>query len=132
MDKNQFYEDTKMFFQDGILTQIYETENFCICNMCNAAYVVYDFGKVAPGQSHNGLIASVNQVKEMIADEAFYVKWVTYLAENNKWQELSMPLNDRSYVILSEFKRKADLSGPTNGVDLEFEASIKASQRRNM
>ena len=116
-----FWQENKPFFDAGVLRTVYAGEEFCVCNMCNSSYVTFDLVKLLPGESRHGLRTTINQVKAMVEDPGYYLRWLDHLKQNDGWQMRLVELDEPTLAWMKSLKAQTDLSGPSAKVDLKYE-----------
>ena len=118
---NEFWQENRPFFDAGVLRIIYSGEHFCICNMCNSAYVTFDLTKLLPEESRHGLRTTINQVKAMVEDPGYYLRWLEHMRQNDTWQMRLVALDAPTLEWMKSLKAHTDASGPSTKVDLKYE-----------
>ena len=116
-----FWQENKPFFDAGVLRIVFAAEEFCICNMCNSAYVTFDLVKLLPEESRHGLRTTINQVKALVEDSGYYLRWLEYMRQNDTWQMRLVALDEPTLEWMKSLKAQTDISGPSTKVDLKYE-----------
>lgn len=119
---NEFWQENRPFFDAGVLRIVYSAETFCICNMCNSAYVTFDLVKLLPTESRHGLRTTINQVKALAEDPGYYLRWLDHLRQNDTWQMRLVALDEQTIDWMKSLKAQTDISGPSAKVDLKLES----------
>lgn len=131
INANEFWQENRAFFDAGVLRMIYSTDTFCICNMCNSAYVTFDLVKLTGGETRFGLRTTLNQVKALVEDEGYYLRWLDHLKQNDSWQMRLVALDEATLAWMKTLKAQTDLTGPSSKVDLHLENRLYQKNRKN-
>lgn len=121
---SEFWQENRPFFDAKVLRIIYTGEKFCICNMANSSYVTFDLSRQEPGAVRTGLRSTVNQVRALVEDEGYYLRWLDHLYKNNTWQKRLVKLDQETLTWMQALKMDTDANGPGSYVDLELENQI--------
>ena len=89
--------------------------------MCNSAYVTFDLVKLLPEESRHGLRTTINQVKALVEDSGYYLRWLEYMRQNDTWQMRLVALDEPTLEWMKSLKAQTDISGPCTKVDLKYE-----------
>lgn len=121
---NDFWQENRPFFDAGVLRIVYAGENFCVCNMCNSAYVTFDLVKIPAGETRYGLRTTVNQFKSMVDDGDYYLRWLEHLYQNDSWRKRLVALDHPTLAWMVGMKQFTDVEGPSDYVDLKLEDKL--------
>lgn len=133
--KESFYNDSDLFFQEGILREIYSTDTFSICNVANHNYAFFPFSTsesrlfTSKKEGHLGIFISINFLRKVLNDNSNLANLA--LIDKANMKKLSFRLNDKNYIALKQLKEKTDLNGPSSEIDLAMEAKLLNSKKRN-
>ena len=122
---NEFWQENRTFFDAGVLRIVYAAENFCVCNMCESAYITFDLVRIAPQETRYGLRTTVNQFKSMADDEDYYLRWLEHLYEKGTWQKRLVALDQPTLSWMISMKQFTDAEGPGAHVDVKFEEKLQ-------
>ena len=128
---NEFWQDNRSFFDEGVLRIVYSSENFCVCNMCDSAYVTFDLVRIAPNEIRYGLRTTVNQFKSMVDDPDYYLRWLEHLYDNGTWQKRLVALDRPTLAWMRSMKEYTDAEGPSAYVDLKLEEKLQRRKGRH-
>lgn len=126
---DEFFQENRPFFEAGVLRLVYSGETFVICNMCNHAYVTFDLVRIPSTDTRHGLRTTINQVKAMVEDNGYYIRWLDHLYQNNTWQMRLVALDEPTLNWMKNLKARTDASGPSAKVDPGYERWL---YQRNM
>lgn len=124
--KEKFYIDSKLFFEENLLKELYSSENLCICNIADQCYGVFPYLDTKEGQAC--LLITSQQVKLMINDETFLNRLINDL-DNKSLTSKTITLNQRTFELMRKMKATNDIKGPTKDIDFDMEASLLAKNK---
>lgn len=124
--KEKFYNDSKVFFEENLLNELYSSENLSICNLANQCYGVFPYMDTKEGQAC--LLVTSNQVQLIANDETFFNRLISGL-DKKVLNERSIALNERTLELMRKMKATNDINGPTKDIDLEMEEQLKAKNK---
>jgi hypothetical protein len=129
----EFYKNAPLFFDEGLVREVFIDDDFCICNISNYVYAFFPFpktffekrdfkkngycGMVIPKSMASLLIEDISNIKLLAA------------CDSKEINDLSFRLNDKSYLILKKYKMQTDLNGPTKEIDFEMEKEIMSKSK---
>lgn len=126
LKKEKFYIDSKLFFEENLLKELYSSENLCICNIADQCYGVFPYLDTKEGQAC--LLITSQQVKLMINDETFLNRLINDL-DNKSLTSKTITLNQRTFELMRKMKATNDIKGPTKDIDFDMEASLLAKNK---
>lgn len=120
MDKQGFYEEAKKFFDEGIIYEIYSTDDFCICNVADTSYAAFIYKKSNIG--FTGLLLSSSGVKKIVKDNSYLGKLVNSM-DDEFFRKMLIALDDKTLDFLRKVKneRKIDRDNPKIDYSMEQE-----------
>lgn len=121
---NEFWQESRAFFDARVLRIVYSAETFVICNMSNYAYVTFDLVKLSPGMKRYGLRTTINQVKSMVEDEGYFIRWLAHMRDTDTWRKRLVALDEPALDWMRQLKSQTDQNGPTDRVDLNYENQL--------
>lgn len=126
--KEEFYEDTKRFYDAGLLRDVYVDDIKCICNASNNHYICFPYFKSEKSNSQIGFMFQAEHLKTLISDKFFIYKLIYEKDQDfiNKWSCLT---NDKLFNALLERKKQTDVEGPSKFVDLALEEEIMKKEK---
>lgn len=125
-NKEIFYKDSMAFFEAGLLKEIYSSDELCICNIANQCYGVFPYVKTPSGQSC--LLIIPKHVKEIIENPSFLTMLVNSL-DHKTLVSRSIALNNKTFKLMEEMKKRNDINGPTKDIDFEMEEELMAKNK---
>ena len=128
-NRENFIKLTSKFFEAGLLKEIYNIGNVSICNMANTSYVLFSYDMYDENiQNYSGIMFNGKKIKEVVNNpELVLIGFMN--GDLNKKRNLLVPLTEKSFSIMQDFKNKTDITGPTQDIDLEFEENLKQKSR---
>lgn len=117
--KNLFYKYYNELNQEGLMKEIYNCEDFSICNLANSCYVVFTY------KLHQnypvGVLFPQSFLREIIYDSKNLGKiWHSFNRESRK--NSAVVLDPETITILRDIKKRTDAQGPE--IDLEYEERL--------
>ncbi len=115
----EFYKTvTKRFFDEKLLTLLYEDEFFAMCNASNHCYLFFPYYIV----DYAILLDQPNALRCMLDVFRYCVSIGNW--DDEQFRKLTAIINDKLFNILKEVKEGTDLNGPSKFVDLELDKLI--------
>lgn len=119
INKEDFYNRTRIFFEEGLMNEIYSSEKISICNVANALYLVFNYTVSNLGAI--GIHLEPKYIEGMINDNDLFYDLCNSLGKEKLSNE-SFCMDYKMFNYLKSVKEKTDLLGPY--VNLEYEKSI--------
>lgn len=126
-DREKFYILCEKFFKNDLVKEVYSTEDYSLCNISNKMYALIvdidnEYGAA-------GLFIDSENARRVVEYDDYFYKLIKHIKENNQFQDRLICLNDSSFETILNHKKETDLTGPSEFVDLEFEAELKAKNK---
>ena len=127
-NKEKFNEMLNKFYANGLLTEVYATENTKVCNAFNQFYVAFNMDMVAefPDQ-FPGIKMGSSAFKDVVNDERYALAYFGALSPESQKKAI-LPLDDKLFTFW--MANKAEFASRPPKVDLEFEQQVIEWQRK--
>ena len=125
-EREKFYQDSKMFFETGVLTEIYSNDDFCICNISNQCYGVFPYVEVSDIQT--GVLMVPEHIKQIVYDNNMF-NYIINNMDRNILEKRTIVLNKQMLESMINMKNKNDLQGPTTDIDFEMEQELMSKNK---
>ena len=125
---SSIYRDLDKFFSAGVLKVIYAGQYFCICNVSNWCYAVFDYNfyKNADFDAPLAYVLHAKYIEAVMENDDLFYKWVKRIPT----QELPnnvIHCTDKIFEVMKEKKEETDANGPKVALDDEQELIEKYS-----
>ena len=80
MNFENFYNEKKVYFESGIVREVYSNENFCICSVADLSYVLFTYSKTAQ-DGHIGIMINKEHLNILFENDK---KFETLFSNVNK------------------------------------------------
>ena len=127
--KQQFKELIAPFLESDLLKEIYKDEYVSICNIANTSYALFSYDMMCNGKDDFVGILFNGQYLEKVADNPQLLLKDFVNSDEKKKLNMMVPLNEKSFEIMKNMKKKTDISGPTNEINLELEEQLLAKNK---
>ena len=124
ISKEMFYKMSQVFFEEGLLNEIYSSDKICICNAANAGYIVFNYtiSKLGP----IGVVVETKYIEALIENDNLFNE-LCNLYSRKEFEKKCKILETKFYNSLKQIKHQTDILGPY--VDLEYEKSITGNSK---
>lgn len=129
-EKEKFYESMKKFFDEGVLREVYSTDDFVICNAANSCYIVFDYKFSNQMPTPHAFNLAPGHVEPVMVDNTALYRWLDGMSKR-KLKDNLVVCSDRMLEILKLQKQKTDLTGPLVDLDLEQSLIEKYGEQKN-
>ena len=130
--RRQFLCDSAVYFENGLIHEIYHTKNYSICNFANDSHVLmmypFSYRTRMYDRKHGtlGLFLTTKFIKGLIRDPGLIRIIDTHHQEEAK--NSIFRLSQESLPIAKKIKAERDLNGPSDAIDLEMEKVLLAAK----
>ena len=130
--RQQFYRDAALYFENGLIHEIYHTKNYSICNFANYGYALffYPLSKKTKEAFRTlgpvGIFLSTDYIKELIMNPGSIFKLNE--VDRDELNKLKFRLSQKNLSRAMEIKAERDMNGPTTRIDLEMEKVLLAAR----
>lgn len=121
ISKQSFNLITKKYKENGLIKEVYSTDDFIVCNIANYWYAMFLNTK---GNAAFGLAISSKALEALTTYPDFYKNVIAALEEQNMLERSLIVLNDKNYEKVRGLKQKTDISGPSPNVNIDLEKRI--------
>ena len=124
--KDSFYEDLDMFFSTGLLTELYKSDDLCICDLGHFTYIVFLYVVDPRVNKQLGFLTSLEAVKRTIerGDKEFF-RMIKHCSRKFI-VDRTIIFNEKAYEGAMRQVEKMEKTGilPVN-VDMEFNKRMR-------
>lgn len=119
--KQNFNLITKKYKENGLIKEVYSTDDFIVCNIANYWYAMFLDIK---GNEAAGFTISSKALEVLTTYPDFYKNIIAALEEQNMLERSIIVLNDKNYEKVRGSKQKTDISGPSPNINIDLEKRI--------
>ena len=119
ISKDMFYKMSQVFFEEGLLKEIYNSDKITICNVCNAFYMVFNYTITESGPI--GIVLETNYMEPLLEDEGLFNQLYNYFGDK-EFERRCRSLNKQVYEYFKKLKKETELKGPY--INLEYEKQL--------
>lgn len=122
-DKELFYVKMQKCFDDGIIREVYSTNNLCVLNVSDIYYVVcpYYLSRI---NIFGFLLLKESIEKDVLRDERIFFQCLKSL-DAEEFNELAIDLDPNNYSNVVEWVKQNINKAPTEFIDREFEQKMQ-------
>lgn len=117
--KEKFYLQAQKFFEEGILKEIYTTDNISLCNVGNAYYAAFLVGDTYRENNIQFMLLSDDQIEFIMQNDDNLSRLYRARPTN---QKMLYVFDERAYNTMNNSRNRILVEGPA--VDLENEARL--------
>lgn len=130
-ETERFYLLSHKWFESGVMREIYRSDSFCICNVLNQFYALFDFtrlkdfknGGVKKDYEPLGTVFNKKEIEEFIKKPMVYYEGIYDGTLLGKFMKLSFKINDENLKKFLKVKGKY-LEKPASSIDFEWESNL--------
>ena len=131
-----FKEMCKRYFEDRIITIVYNTKDFCICNMANQCYALFIYPRsheltmlTKQYKAYCGITITPDQAMTIVNDPSYIANFGNL--DRTTWNKRTFLLNDKNYDWFKNIKDKNMQQGPTSDIDFNMETYFHRLMKTN-
>ena len=117
--EEKFYYQAQKLFDEGVLREIYKTDNFSLCNVGNAYYVAFLLGDFFKGENIEFMLLLDQEIEFIMKSE---VNLAYVYDARPKDQKAIYVFDERACNTMRNSKNRVLIQGPK--VNLEKEAQL--------
>jgi hypothetical protein len=116
-----FYKDMKPLFNENLVTEIFKTKHYSVCNIADYFYSVFPHVRSEGYQC--GVIVNADTVRNMLMNEHAFTKGYANLSKAEK-DQITYSVDQEAIEYFRKCLRETTLSGPTSDIDVELEEQL--------
>ena len=126
MEREEFLKDIEKYREAGVLKEIFNTDDFSICNISNQCYAIFSYYKSELGQC--GILMSPDRIREIISSPELFAIIVSKM-DKEHIRKMTLILNEKNFNVMLDMKKKTDTNGPSPDIDVELEAELLGREK---